>query len=142
MAMNLGSGASKDDEVLIDINTTPLIDVMLVLLIMLIVTIPIQLHSVNLDMPQARTQAPPVPPRTVAIDIDADGSVRWDGEVVVDREALDARFKTVSARADQAEVHVRPNKSVEYKRVALVLSAAQRAGVSKLGIVDGEQLAR
>src|SRR4029434_9053215 len=122
MAMNVGTGGSSaDPDVMVDINTTPLIDVMLVLLIMLIITIPIQLHSVNLNMP-----AGPPPPATkepvvVRIDVDFDGTVLWNGEALPDRAALEARLAQAAAIPDQPEVHIRPNKLVEYKSVAAVL---------------------
>jgi biopolymer transport protein ExbD len=140
MGMNIGSGGgSSDPDVLVDINTTPLIDVMLVLLIMLIITIPIQLHSVNLNMPAGNPPPPPVPPVVVTIDIDFDGTILWNGEVMPDRTALEAKLRAAAALPDQPEVHLRPNKLVEYKSVAMVLASAQRLGVTKLGVVGNEQ---
>ncbi|NKI97949.1 biopolymer transporter ExbD [Rhizobacter sp. SG703] len=140
MGMNVGSGGGGGDpDVMVEMNTTPLIDVMLVLLIMLIITIPIQLHSVNLNMP---TGSPPPPlrdPVVVTIDIDFDGTILWNGEVVPDRTVLETRLAATAAIADQPEVHIRPNKLVEYKSVAMVLASAQRLGVSKLGMVGNEQ---
>jgi biopolymer transport protein ExbD len=141
MAMNLGSG-SGDDDVMVDINTTPLIDVMLVLLIMLIITIPIQLHSVNLNMPAGTPPPPTREPVVVTIDIDFDGTVLWNGEALPDRGALEARLQRAAAEADQPEVHIRPNKLVEYKSVAMVLASAQRLGVTKLGMVGNEQFVK
>ena len=123
---------------MVDINTTPLIDVMLVLLIMLIITIPIQLHSVNLNLP-AGHPPPPREPVVVTIDIDFDGTVLWNGEALADRSALEIRLRQAAAQADQPEVHIRPNKLVEYKSVAMVLASAQRLGVTKLGMVGNEQ---
>jgi biopolymer transport protein ExbD len=102
MAMSVGSGSSGDPEVMVDINTTPLIDVMLVLLIMLIITIPIQTHAVKLNMPVGNPPPPPTPPV-------------------------------------QPEVHLRPNKLVTYKHVAHVMAAAQRLGVTKIGLIGAEQ---
>ncbi len=139
MAMNVGQG--KEDDVMVDINTTPLIDVMLVLLIMLIITIPIQTHAVKLDMP---TGNPPqdnnVQPVVVDIDIDFDGTVTWNGQVVPDRQTLEWRLKTEAADLpDQPEMHIRPNKLATYKYVAAVLASAQRLGVKKIGIVGNEQ---
>ena len=141
MAMNLGSG-SGDNDVMVDINTTPLIDVMLVLLIMLIITIPIQLHSVNLNMPQGAPPAVQTDPVVVTIDIDFDGTVLWNGEALADRAALEDRLARVAAEPDQAEVHIRPNKLVEYKSVAMVMASAQRLGVTKLGMVGNEQFVK
>ena len=143
MAMNVGTGGgSGEPEIMIDINTTPLIDVMLVLIIMLIITIPIQLHSVNLNMPVGTPPPPTKEPVVVTIDIDFDGTVLWNGEAVPDRNALEARLSRVAAEADQAEVHIRPNKLVEYKSVAAVLASAQRLGVTKLGMIGNEQFVK
>ena len=143
MAMNVGTGgAGGDPEVMIDINTTPLIDVMLVLIIMLIITIPIQLHSVNLNMPAGNPPPPAHEPVVVTIDIDFDGTVLWNGEALPDRAALENKLAQTAAIADQPEVHIRPNKLVEYKSVATVLASAQRLGVTKLGMVGNEQFVK
>ena len=143
MAMNVGSGSSSGDpEVMIDINTTPLIDVMLVLIIMLIITIPIQLHSVSLNMPTGTPPPPATPPVVVTIDIDFDGTVLWNGEPIPDRGVLESRLSQAAAQPDQPEVHIRPNKLVEYKSVATVLASAQRLGITKLGMVGNEQFVK
>ncbi len=143
MAMNIGSGSgSGEPEVMIDINTTPLIDVMLVLIIMLIITIPIQLHAVNLNMPQGAPPPSTKEPVVVTIDIDFDGTVLWNGEALADRNALEVRLSKAAAMPDQPEVHIRPNKLVEYKAVATVLASAQRLGVTKLGMVGNEQFVK
>jgi biopolymer transport protein ExbD len=138
MAMQVGS-SSGEGEVMIDINTTPLIDVMLVLIIMLIITIPIQTHAVKLNMPIAPSAAPPKPPEIVRIDVDFDGTIGWNGIIVATREELEAKLAGVAAQADQAEVHLRPNKLVTYKVVAMVMASAQRLGVTKIGLVGNEQ---
>ncbi len=126
-----------EDAVMVDINTTPLIDVMLVLLIMLIITVPVQTHAVKLDMPVAE---PPVtePPPVVRLVIDADGTILWDGTLVPDRAALAQNLDAVAAQTPQPELHVRPDKRVRYGAVAMVLAEAQRAGVTRLGIAGGE----
>jgi biopolymer transport protein ExbD len=143
MGMQVGSGSgSGDPEPMLDINTTPLIDVMLVLIIMLIITIPIQLHSVNLNMPAGNPPPPTKEPVVVTIDIDFDGTVLWNGEALADRAALEAKLALAAAEPDQPEVHIRPNKLVEYKQVALVLASAQRLGVTKLGMVGNEQFVK
>jgi len=139
MAMNVGSGSSKEDEVMMDINTTPLIDVMLVLIIMLIITIPVQLHSVNLNMPAGNPPPPTTPPVVVTIDVDFDGTVLVDGVALASQQELEARLVAIAAQPDQPEVHLRPNKLVAYKNVAAVMAAAQRLGVTKLGMVGNEQ---
>ena len=138
MAMNVGSGGSADPEVMVDINTTPLIDVMLVLLIMLIITIPIQTHAVKLNMPVGNPPPPPEPPVVVEIDVDFDGTVLWNGDTV-DLPTLDAKFRSAAALPVQPEFHLRPNKLVTYKHVAHVMAAAQRLGVTKIGLIGAEQ---
>ena len=137
MAMNVGSAGDEAD-VMIDINTTPLIDVMLVLLVMLIITIPIQTHAVKLNMPIGNPPPPPEPPQVVKLDVDFDGTVYWNGEQVA-MDSLDERFKSAAAQAVQPEFHLRPNKLVTYKYVAHVMAAAQRDGVTKIGLVGAEQ---
>ena len=142
MAMNVGSNAGGEPEVMMDINTTPLIDVMLVLIIMLIITIPVQLHSVNLNMPVGKAPPAQKEPVVVTIDIDFDGTVLWNGEAIHDRGVLESRLAQAAAQADQPEVHIRPNKLVEYKSVAAVLASAQRLGVTKLGMIGNEQFVK
>jgi biopolymer transport protein ExbD len=141
MAMNLNSpsGGSDDSEPLTEMNMTPLIDVMLVLLIMFIITIPIQTHAVKMNMPVGQSVVPPKPPQIVRIDVDFDGTIGWNGEIVPDREQLEARLAQIAALPDQPELHLRPNKLVTYKVVAMILASAQRLGVTKIGIVGNEQ---
>jgi biopolymer transport protein ExbD len=119
-----------------------LIDVMLVLIIMLIITIPIQLHSVSLNMPTGTPPPPATPPVVVTIDIDFDGTVLWNGEALADRRALEVKLQQAAAIPDQPEVHIRPNRLVEYKSVAMVLASAQRLGVTKLGMIGNEQFVK
>ena len=141
MGMNVGNSSGEGDgEVMVDINTTPLIDVMLVLLIMFIITIPIQTHAVKMNMPVPNNAAPPPkPPEVVRIDVDFDGTIGWNGEIIPDRATLEARLASVAAQPDQPEVHLRPNKLVTYKVVAMIMASAQRLGVTKIGIVGNEQ---
>jgi biopolymer transport protein ExbD len=140
MAMNVGSGtATSDPEVMMDINTTPLIDVMLVLLVMLIITIPIQLHSVNLNLPTGNPPPPLVLPEVVKIDIDPSSVVYWNGLPLADRAALEENLKAASAQAVQPELHLRPDKNSKYAIVAGVMASAQRLGLTKIGIVGSEQ---
>ncbi len=143
MGMSVGpSGGNQEAEPMMEINTTPLIDVMLVLLILLIITIPIQLHSVNLNMPIGTPPPPLEKPVVVTIDVDFDGTIFWDGEIVANRAALEQRLLGAAAQAVQPEVHLRPNKLAEYKDVAMVMASAQRLGVTKLGLVGNEQFVR
>ena len=143
MGMNLGSsGGSKEPEVMMDINTTPLIDVMLVLIIMLIITIPIQTHAVKLNMPVGNPPPPLTPPEVVQLDVDFDGTVLWNGIIVPNREELEVRLASAVAQPIQPEVHLRPNKLVLYKSVAMVMASAQRLGITKMGIVGNEQFVK
>ncbi|HZE59666.1 MAG TPA: biopolymer transporter ExbD [Burkholderiales bacterium] len=141
MAMTVG-GSTKDAEVMVDINTTPLIDVMLVLLIMLIITIPIQTHAVKLNMPIGKPPPSNVQPQVVTIDVDFDGTIIWNGETLSGRQELEARMRGAAAMQDQPEIHLRPNKLVKYRNVAMVMASAQRLGLTKIGIVGHEQFIR
>ena len=141
MAMTVGS-TQREADVMVDINTTPLIDVMLVLLIMLIITIPIQTHAVKLNMPVGKPPPSTVQPQVVTIDIDFDGTLIWNGEQLPGRPELEARMRAAATAADQPEIHLRPNKLVKYRNVAMVMASAQRLGLTKIGIVGHEQFIR
>jgi len=132
MAMQIGSGG--EGEVMIDINTTPLIDVMLVLLTLLIITLPIQTHAVKLDMPVNPPPPPPVPPPTVELGVDFDGTVTWNGQAVT-RDQMDGYFEQEGQKPleEQSEIHLHPDKLAKYDKVAMVLADAQRLGVVKIG---------
>jgi len=138
MAMQVGAGA--EGEPMSDINTTPLIDVMLVLLIMLIVTLPPTRHAVKLDtpLPPPPNQPPPPPdmPDPIRIFVDYDGSFYWNGVVVGDGQ-LEQDLATESRRAMQPEIHIEPHRLAKYGRVAHVMAAAQRNGLTKLGVLGG-----
>ena len=142
MAMSVGGSGDGDPEVMIDINTTPLIDVMLVLIIMLIITIPVQTHAVKLNMPVGTPPPPTVPPEVITIDVDFDGTLIWNGEVLSGRPQLEARLRGIAARPVQPELHLRPNKLVKYRNVAMVMASAQRLGLTKIGLVGQEQFIR
>ena len=140
MGMNVGSSSGGDEpEVMLGVNTTPLIDVMLVLLVMLIITIPIQLHSVNLNMPVGHPPPPLYPPEVVKIDIDPGSTVYWNGEALPSREVLESRLATASTQQPQPEIHLRPDKQASYEVVAGVMASSQRLGLTKIGIVGSEQ---
>ena len=139
MAMNLPSGGGDDDEVMVEMNTTPLIDVMLVLLIMLIITIPIQTHEVKLDLPGGNPPPAVIEPVVVTIDVDFDGTLFWNGTQVPDRAALEALMQQAAAQPVQPEIHLRPNKLVAYRNVIAVMASAQRLGLDKIGLVGNEQ---
>ncbi|MFM0662956.1 ExbD/TolR family protein [Paraburkholderia sediminicola] len=135
MAMN-SQQMGSDLEPMVDINTTPLIDVMLVLLIMLIITIPIQNHAVKMNLPSATPPVALTPPPTVHVDVASDGAVRWDGQVVTGQADLDARLGHLSAMQEQPELDLKADRAVEYRYVAAVMAAAERLGVTKLALVS------
>jgi len=141
MAMTVGA-KQRDADVMVDINTTPLIDVMLVMLIMLIITIPIQTHAVKLNMPVGKPPPTTTQPQVVTIDVDFDGTIIWNGEQLSSRPELEARMRAAAAMAEQPEIHLRPNKLVKYRNVAMVMASAQRLGLTKIGIVGHEQFVR
>lgn len=136
MGMNVEHGG--EDELIVEINTTPLIDVMLVLLIMLIITIPIQTHAVRLDMPVNTSPPSQAKPTVINIDITTTGKLMWNDQEI-DQLALDERFKNESLKQPQSELHIRTDRTASYKYLAGVLASAQRNGMTKLGIVGNEQ---
>jgi len=136
MSMSIGGGG--DDEPMMDINMTPLIDVMLVLLIMFIITIPVMTHAVKLDMPRATNAPSNVQPIVINLEIDFDGTVLWNG-TPVEIEALEGYFRREAANEPQPELHIRPSKRAKYDVVARVLASAQRNGMRKIGFVGNEQ---
>ena len=133
---------ADDADVMVDINTTPLVDVLLVLLVMLIITIPIQLHAVSLEMPSPGAPQPPSEPQVVQLDVTPTGTFTWNGEFVASREELEARLRDAAAQPDQPEIHMRPDARAKYEAVATALAAAQRLGLQKIGLVGSEQFAR
>ena len=135
MAMSVAGGS--DDEPMMDINTTPLIDVMLVLLIMFIITIPVMTHAVKLDMPRpTNAPPPPVQPDVIDLEIDFDGTVLWNGTPVT-VDALEGYFRPEAPKEPQPELHIRPSKRAKYDVVARVLASAQRNGMRKIGSAIG-----
>jgi len=136
MGMSIGGGG--EDEPMMDINMTPLIDVMLVLLIMFIITIPVMTHAVKLDMPRASNAPSMTQPIVINLEIDFDGTVLWNG-TPVDLEALESYFRREAANDPQPELHIRPSKRAKYDVVARVLASAQRNGMRKIGFVGNEQ---
>jgi biopolymer transport protein ExbD len=139
MAMNVGN-ESGEGEVMVEMNTTPLIDVMLVLLVMLIITLPIQTHAVKLDMPNNNHPPPPVPPQVIDINVDFDGTVEWN-HAPVDIATLDSYLYQQGQvdPTDQSEIHISVDRLAKYDTVAKVLANAQRRGVTKIGIVNTNQ---
>ena len=138
MGMNVGSGAEGD--VMVEVNTTPLIDLMLVLIVMLIMTLPPQTHAVKLDMPVTNNPPPDVPPPVIEIVVDFDTSIYWDGTRVESVDQL-KNYLSAAAHADpKPELHLKPNKLAKYDAIAKVLATAQRLGVKNIGIVGNEKL--
>ncbi|WP_395495516.1 ExbD/TolR family protein [Acetobacter sp. KSO5] len=143
MGMNVGSESTTEDEGIVDINTTPLIDVMLVLLIMLIITIPLQTQAVSIDLPQGTPPPSTVESPVVTLAVDFDNSITWNGQPVTSEDDLQARLREAATGPEdqQPEVHLQPNRLADYKTVVHVMADAQRLGVTKLGIVGQEQFA-
>ena len=142
MGMNFKSNDGGDQDIVVDINTTPLIDVMLVLLIMLIITIPLQTNATKMDLPVGTPPAQlDLPPPVVNVDVDFDGTIYWNGEPVDDEGALEEKLREVAGQQPQPEVHLKPNKLVIYRHVLAVLATAQRLNVTKIGLVGNEQFA-
>jgi biopolymer transport protein ExbD len=134
MAMSIGASSGG---VMCDINTTPLIDVMLVLLVTLIVSLPIMTHAVKLDMPQTNTPPPPDQrPEVIDLEIDFDGTVVWNGTAIQSLQQLEGYFHTEADKVPQAEIHLRPDRRAKYDFVAKVLAAAQRNHMKKIGFVN------
>ena len=124
----------EPDEVMNEINMTPLVDVMLVLLIIFIITVPVMKHAVNVDLPRATNQAQEVKPQTIRLSVDAQGSYYWN-ETRVDDASLPALLEAEAAKNPQPDLHIRGDKEVRYERVAQAMAAAQRAGIKKIGFI-------
>jgi biopolymer transport protein ExbD len=141
MSMHAGPHlGSHEPELMMDINTTPLIDVMLVLLVMLIITIPIQLHAVNIDLPTGTPPALHIKPEKIQIDIDANNVVHWQG-VQVNNAQLNTNMHDAGLLTVQPEVHIKPHKDSMYAVFAGVLAISKRKGLTKIAVVGSEQFA-
>jgi biopolymer transport protein ExbD len=136
--MAMGSLSESDDDFNPEINTTPLVDVMLVLLIIFIITIPVMNHSVNIDLPQASSQPNETKPENIHLAIDAEGNVHWNKEMI-DMAQLQARIATASLSKPQPELHLRAERTTQYEKVAQVMAAAQNGGLSKIAFVTDPQ---
>lgn len=133
MSMQVGGDSSGP---MCDINTTPLIDVLLVLLVTLIITLPLQTHAVKLDLPQNnQQQPPPVQPEVIDLEVDFDGTIVWNGTPVT-LQQLDGYFNSESAKDPQPEIHLNPDGMARYDVVAKVLASAQRNRMTKIGFVN------
>jgi biopolymer transport protein ExbD len=123
------------DEVMNEINMTPLVDVMLVLLIIFIITVPVMKHAVNIDLPRASSKPQDAKPETVRLSVDAQGAYFWNEERIEDRD-LSSKLGMAARKVPQPELHIRGDKAVRYERVAEALAAAQRSGMRKIGFVS------
>ena len=132
--MAFGGGLDDEQDVMNEINMTPLVDVMLVLLIIFIITVPVLTHSVNVDLPRAENTPTQLKPETVNIAVDAAGLIYWNETQVTEAE-LDVRLETEATKQPQPEVHIRGDKAVAYEHVIKTMAAVQRAGILKLGFV-------
>ncbi len=138
MSMSMGSGSGP----MVDINTTPLIDVMLVLLVTLIITLPKLTHSTQLDLPQGNPPPPPVQPEVINLGIDFDGTITWNGTVVPNMQTLDAYFASETDKNPQPEIHLNPDGMAKYGVVAKVLADAQRNRMTKIGFVNTSEFSQ
>ena len=135
MAMNLANADGDEDEMNSTINTTPLVDVMLVLLIIFLITVPVVTQSVQLQLPQERNLPTQTRPENIVIAVDRDGQIFWGMEPLPDVETLVARLKAEAVKEPQPEVHIRGDAEVRYESVGRVVVAAQRAGIHKVGFI-------
>ena len=140
MGMNVGS--NDDDDVMLDVNMTPLIDVMLVLIIMFIITIPIPNNAININLPNG---APPPqsnekPPEIINLKLDAQGKIFWNDQPVENKQALESLLMTVAKKSEQDQIKLQPDRMTEYKQVAMVMAMAQRLNITKIGIESNSSL--
>jgi biopolymer transport protein ExbD len=142
MAIDFNDEDGDDNDAAPSMNTTPLIDVLLVLLVMLIISIPIRLHSVSMDLPGGLPPPDAPVPLVVRVEVSAANQVQWNGEPVADRAALDYLLQAAAQQAPAPEIHVRADARAKYETVAAILTAAQRQGLQKIGVVGMESYAK
>ena len=135
MAMSIGSPDGDEDEVIGTINTTPLVDVMLVLLIIFLITIPVVTHTVPVKLPDERNQPYQTKPENINLSVTREGEIFWNEQLMPDMETLVAKLKEASGQKPQPEVHIRGDQEARYEFVGKVILAAQRAGIVKVGFV-------
>ena len=134
--MAFGSGLDSSDDMVSEINMTPLVDVMLVLLIIFIITVPVLTHSVKLDLPRADNTPNLVKPESVNVSVTADGALHWNDDTINEAQ-LTSRLEAAATQQPQPEIFIRGDRKVDYERVVKVMAAVQKAGVLKLGFVTG-----
>jgi biopolymer transport protein ExbD len=132
--MAMGSLSESDDDFNPEINTTPLVDVMLVLLIIFIITIPVMNHSVKIDLPRATNQRDEIKPENINLSIDAQGLMYWNTEII-DAAQMNARIAEASKKTPQPELHIRAERTTQYEKIVEVMAAAQSGGLSKIGFI-------
>ncbi|MGH6611208.1 MAG: ExbD/TolR family protein [Burkholderiaceae bacterium] len=135
MAMSIGSSEGAEDEAISTINTTPLVDVMLVLLIIFLITIPVVTQSINLQLPQEQNVPRQTKPENIELAVTKDGDVYWGMQLIKDNDELVNRLKKIAVLQPQPEVHIRGDLAGRYEFVGRVVFAAQRAGIQKIGFV-------
>jgi biopolymer transport protein ExbD len=136
MSMNVASGDSEQDEKpMSEINTTPLVDVMLVMLIIFLITIPVITQSVKVDLPKAANIPTQTKPENINIAVDAEGNVFWNTAMVPSQEALLERIKSVAVMDPQPEIHVRGDRATAYEHIGRVMVMCQRGGIQKIGFI-------
>ncbi|MDA5194754.1 ExbD/TolR family protein [Govanella unica] len=141
MGMNVGSSNGDEDEVMSNINTTPLVDVMLVLLIIFLITVPVVLQTVDVDLPKAENIPTQTKPENISISVDKDGSVFWGMEKMANNAELLDRVKEAALKKPQPEVHIRADKNTRFEYVGRVVVTCQRGGIGKVGfITDPERV--
>ena len=135
MAMSVGPGAGEEDEVVSTINTTPLVDVMLVLLIIFLITIPVVTTSVPVTLPKERNEIRETKPENIVLSVDAKGAIYWNDRRIPTQAALLERLKKISVLDPQPEIQVRGDGAADYNSVGRIIYSAQRAGISKVGFI-------
>jgi biopolymer transport protein ExbD len=135
MAITVGQGGEGEEEVMAAINTTPLVDVMLVLLIIFLITIPVVVQQVPLDLPKERNVPTQTKPENIVIAVNKDGDVFWNLEYMRDSKALFEKLKTVAVMQPQPEIHIRADQDARYESVGKVVATAQRAAILKIGFI-------
>ena len=134
MSMNVG-GSSEEQSVMANINTTPLVDVMLVLLIIFLITIPVVIQSVSVELPKERNLPTQTKPENIVIAVNKDGDVFWNNQLVPEEGMLLARLREVAVRQPQPEIHIRGDKEARYESIGRVVFACQRVGILKIGFI-------
>ena len=136
--MAMGSLSETDDDFNPEINTTPLVDVMLVLLIIFIITIPVINHSVKIDLPRATNQRDEIKPENINLSIDAQGLMYWNNETI-DAAQMNALIADASKKTPQPELHIRAERTTQYEKIVEIMAAAQTGGLSKIGFITDPQ---